>query len=219
MKNILIMLTVAMGISAQASLLNFANGSKNIEGVNLNQSAQGTVQSSKGASTEVKLSLVGAGLRSKKVLIVNAKVYVAQLFSNNEPAFVRTESAALSSLASNSTQVALKISMLRTVSAGELANSFEEALQANKIPMDGEMKQLLHFVETSADGVNGKSLAMLMVKEGTDATTIYYEDTAGSVKSFVGSAALINKVMSIWLGTPVDKGLGACKASLLQKVY
>jgi len=219
MKNILIALSLVAGVSAQASLLSFSTSSKNIEGVTLSPNAQGTVQSSKGANTDIKLSLLGAGLRAKKVLIVNAKVYVAQLFSNNEAGFVRTDSGALSSLANNSSQVALKISMLRTVSAGELATSFEEALQANKIPMDNEMKQLLHFVETSADGVNGKSLTMLMVKESADETTIYYEDTAGSVKSFVGSANLIGKVMAIWLGAPVDKGLGACKASLLQKVF
>lgn len=219
MKNILIALTLVAGLSAQASLLNFTAGAKKLAGVTLSQTATGSVQNSKGAATDVSVTLLGAGLREKKVLIVNAKVYVAELFSNNEAGFSRTSDGALASLANNSTAVALKISMLRTVSASQLASSFEEALQANNIPLEGEMKQLLAFVENSADGVNGKSLTMLMVKEGADATTIFYEDTAGSVKQFTGSATLINKVMAIWLGKPVDKGIAECKSQLLQKVY
>jgi len=219
MNQILAACILVTGLSAQASLLNFTAGTKKLAGVTLSPSAVGSVQNSKGAATEVKVTLLGAGLREKKVLIVDAKVYTAELFSDNEAGFVRTADGALTSLAQNSNAVALKITMLRTVSASQLATSFEEALQANEISLEGEMKQLLTIVENSADGVSGKSLIMLMVKEGADATTIYYEDTEGAVKQFTGSSSLINKVMAIWLGQPVDKGLSACKSQLLQKVY
>lgn len=216
MKSLLFAMALATGLFAQAALMTFEQGTLQLEGVNLNKTA--TINDAEGKPSPLKLDLLGAGLRSKKVLFISAKVYIAQLFSDNKGAFSRDEKA-LSSLVANSKQVALKISMLRTVGAPELAVSFREALQANSLQIDAELQQMLTMVEKSADGVSGKSLTMLMTRSADGKTNIYYEDTAGAQKSFVGSADLMGKIMSIWLGKPVDDGLASLKRQILNPVY
>lgn len=203
-------------VLSQATLLTFEPGSLALEGVNLNKTAQ--INDSKGQPTQLSMDLLGAGLRSKTVLFVAAKVYIAQLFSDNAAEFQRND-AALSSLVTHSKYVAMKISMLRTVSAATLAVSFREAIQANGYDIDQELTQLLNIVEQSADATQGGSLTMLMTRNAQGGTNIYYEDVNGAQKSFVGSVELMTKVMAIWLGKPADAGLANLKASLIKSVY
>ncbi|OFZ29792.1 MAG: hypothetical protein A2622_11290 [Bdellovibrionales bacterium RIFCSPHIGHO2_01_FULL_40_29] len=215
MKKILFTIALATGLSAQAGLMTFEQGALQIEGVNLNKTA--TINDSQGKPSAFKLDLLGAGLRSKTVLFVPAKAYVAQLFSDNKGAFSRDDKA-LTSLVTHSKQVSLKMSMIRTVAASALAISFREGLQANGYALDAELQQMLSMVEKSADAVQGKSLTLLMVKEG-EKTNVYYEDASGVQKSFQGSAQLMTKIMAIWLGKSSDDGLAALKKQLLNPVY
>lgn len=207
-------MTLASAVFAQASLLSFEPGNLQIEGVVLNKTA--TINKADGTPSDMKMDLLGAGLRTKSVLIVTAKVYVLELFADNKN-FDRNDNA-VTSINTNSKTVALKISMLRTVDAATLATSFREALQANNFAIDAELTQLLSIIETSADGTQGKTISMLMKKDG-DKTNIYYEDTKGQLKSFVGTASVMPKILSIWLGTPADPGLAKLKKQLLNPVY
>lgn len=217
MKNFALSLIMLVTVSAQASLLSYTAGDKNNNGVVLNKTA--VINDASGKPTALSMDLLGAGLRAKRVLIVDAKVYVAQLFSDNKAAFSR-DAGALQSLVQNSTRVALKIDMLRTVSAGDLSNSFKEALQANNIAIDSEMSNILGLFSKSADAASGKALTLLMVKDSKNVkTNLYYEDAAGQTQSIVGSPEVMTKIMSIWLGTPADTGLEKLKASLLTPVY
>ena len=214
MKKILFALTLISTVFAQAALLSYEQGTLQLEGVNLNRTA--TVTDATGAATNLKMDLLGAGLRSKTVLFISAKVYIAQLFSDNKPQFSRDQNA-LASLAS-AQLVALKISMLRTVGASALAVSFREALQANGFAIDSELATLLSLVEKSADGVQGKSISLLLNSTATG-TNVYYEDTSGQMKSFSGSAAIKGKILAIWLGKPVDDGLASLKAQMMKPIY
>ena len=217
MKNLAMSLIMLMTVSAQAALLSYTAGDKNNSGIVLNQSA--VINDAAGKPTALTMDLLGAGLRTKRVLIVDAKVYVAQLFSDNKAGFTR-DAGALQSLVQNSTRVALKIDMLRTVTAVDLSNSFKEALTANKIAIDTEMTNILALFSKSADAASGKSLTVLMVKDAKNVkTNLYYEDAAGKTQSLVGSPEVMTKIMSIWLGTPADSGLEKLKASLLVRVY
>lgn len=211
MKKILFSMVLATSLMSQAALVSFAKGTKEIEGVNLNTTAT-TADGS-------QLDLLGAGLRSKKVLFVNAKVYVLQLFSNNKAGFAH-DAGALASLVSGSDTVVLKISMLRTVEAPSLATSFQEALDANGYKMDAELTKVLAVVENGADGIQGKDLTLLLTKN-TDPSKVdfHYEDAAGKQQNMTASASVMTKVLSIWLGTPADKGLENLKADLLKPVY
>ena len=214
MKSLIFAMTFASAIFAQAALLTFEPGNLQIEGVTLNKTA--TVNNQDGTPSALKMDLLGAGLRTKSVLVVTAKVYVLQLFADNKN-FDRNDNA-VASITANSNLVSLKISMLRTVDAGTLATSFREALEANNFEIDAELTQILSLVETSADGEQGKTISMLMKKDG-EKVNIYYEDTKGQLKSFQGSASIMPKILSIWLGVPADKGLAKLKTQLLNPVY
>ncbi len=214
MKKILFAVALTAAIFAQASVLTYEPGNLQIEGVNLNRTA--AINDAAGAPTTMKLDLLGAGLRTKSVLFISVKVYVAQLFADNKPTFSRDQNA-LTSL-NNAKFVALKLNMLRTVGASALAVSFREGLQANGLTIDSELTTLLGLVEKSADGVSGKTITLLLKSTDTG-TNVYYEDTNGQLKSFSGSAALKSKILSIWLGKPVDDGLAALKTQLLKPVY
>ncbi|MGZ3691790.1 MAG: chalcone isomerase family protein [Pseudobdellovibrio sp.] len=218
MKKMLFAFVMAASVFAQAApLLTYTPGNQNLNGVVLNQTA--AINDANGAPTALKMDLLGAGVRSKTVLIVQAKVYTLQLFSDNKAAFSR-DAAALSSLVSSSTRVALRIDMLRTISADQLQGSMQEALQANNYQIDAELQNVLNLFGKSAEPSQGKSISVLLVKDvKNNKTNLYYQDTAGTTQSVVGSPELMTKILSIWLGNPVDDGIANLKASLLKPVY
>lgn len=219
MNKMLFAFVMAAATFSQASLLTYEAGSQVLNGVNLNKTA--AINDAKGAPTDVKLDILGAGLRTKTVLVVEAKVYVAQLFSDNKAAFNRDANAALASLVQNSSRIALKLDMLRTVSANSLVTSFKEALAANNISLDAELTNVLSLMQQSADATSGKSISLLLVKDSKNSnkTNLYYEDTKGELKSVVGTPELAGKILAIWLGKPADDGLAALKTQLLKPVY
>lgn len=216
MKKMLFALVMTASVFAQAALLTFEDGSKALNGVNLKATA--TINDKDSKPTQLKMDILGAGLRTKAVLISEVKVYVAQLFSDNKAAFSRDSNTALTSLVQNSNRVALKLDMLRTVSASQLVTSFKEALSANNIPLDAELTNALGLMEKSADAASGKSVTLLMTKDNNK-TNLYYEDAKGASVSMVGSAELMTKILSIWLGKPADDGLAKLKTQLLNPVY
>jgi hypothetical protein len=215
MKKIIFALAILASVASQAAILTFEAGPQQINGVVLNKTA--AINDAKGAPTPVKMDLLGAGLRTKTVLVVEAKVYVAQLFSDNKAGYSR-DANALASLVSTSNRVALKIDMLRTVSSAALSASFKDALVANGYTIDAELSNMLASIEKSAEATSGKSITMYMAKDAGK-TNLYYQDTAGAVQSFTGSAQLMTKILSIWLGTPADSGLANLKTQLLKAVY
>jgi Chalcone isomerase-like len=201
---------------AMADLMTFERGSLQLENINL--SPRASINLENGQPSSQQMDLLGAGLRSKTVLVVSAKVYILQLFADNKASFVRDAQNALSSVVTGSKNTALKISMLRTVSASSLAVSFKEALQANGYAIDQELSQVLSIVEKGSDGVQGKDLFMLMQKEAGK-VTLSYQDSAGKISKYVGSEQLAQKILSIWLGKPADDGLSKLKNQLLKPIY
>lgn len=216
MKKMLFALVMASSVLAQAALLTFEDGAKVLNGVNLKATA--TLNDKDGRPTPLKLEILGAGLRTKQVLIAEVKVYVAQLFSDNKAGFSRDANTGLSTLVQSSSRVALKLDMLRTVSAASLVTSFKEALAANNYALDAELTNALGLMEKGADATSGKSITLLMTKDGGK-TNLYYEDTKGVTVSMSASPEMMKKIMSIWLGKPVDDGLDALKTQMLKPVY
>ena len=82
MKKMIIATIFLLAMISQASLLTYEPGTLELEKVNLNKSA--AINDQNGVATTLKIDLLGAGLRSKTVLFAPAKVYVAQLFSDNK---------------------------------------------------------------------------------------------------------------------------------------
>lgn len=216
MKKLLFAFVLGTAVFAEAALLTYQDGSKALNGVNLKVTAK--LNDKDNNPTALNLDILGAGLRTKTVLIAEVKVYVAQLFSDNKSAFSRDATTALTSLVQNSSRVALKLDMLRTVSAASLVTSFKEALATNNYALDSELTNALGLMERGADATAGKSITLLMTKVGGK-TNLYYEDAKGVVVSMSGSPEMMIKIMSIWLGKPVDDGLAALKNQMLKPVY
>lgn len=206
---ILTFIAGVISINAQAALLKTEAGSTKLEKFTLSSSASTIIE-----GQEMKLTEVGAGLRAKKVVFVNVKVYVGELFVSDIAKFKKDD--ALNSL-KDQKAVAIQLHFLRDVDADNVQKSFKEALTVNSVSLDdASVKQFLDAVSKGGEAKDGKSLTILgsRLKDGTDKIT--YETTAGAVTEIKGPAGLIEKVFAIWLGKPADDGVGQLKASILK---
>lgn len=198
---------------ASASVLTVENGTRSIEGVNVASSASLTLP---GTTSADKLDSIGAGLRTKKVLIANVKVYVAQIFLDNAGKFVRTNSGAIKSL-SEMKAGAIRLTFLRSVDAPTVQVSFRDALDANDIDLKNKgIAAFLAAVNDGADAQNGKSMNISLKKGDNGIVTVVYENTAGVEKTITGDETLFKGIMAIWLGEPADAGLQVLKTAILK---
>lgn len=211
MKHLLAIL-VCLGLyaPAYAALLTTEGLGAKLEKLNLPTSASATVD-----SETVKLVAVGEGLRTKKVVFVNVKVYVGQLFVSDIAHFKRDEAAALDSLKEQKA-VAIQLHFLRDVDSNNVQKSFREALTANGIDTnEASVKQFLDSVTNGGEAKEGKTLTILGFK-GKDSETISYETTGGTISQIKGEPGFVGKIFSIWLGKPSDSGVAELKKSILK---
>ncbi len=210
MKTIILTLIVSfLSITAQAALLKTEAGTQKIEKVLLSPSATTNVD-----GEEIKLTEVGAGLRAKKVVFVNVKVYIGELYVSDLTKFKKADP--LNSL-KDQKAVAIQLHFLRGVDGENVQKSFKEALTANAVNLDdASLKQFLDAVSKGGEAQEGKALTILgsRLKDGSE--KISYETTSGTVTEIKGSTGFIEKVFSIWLGKPADDGVAELKKSLLK---
>lgn len=193
---------------ASAGVLSIERGSRTIEGVSIGSSATLSI----GGST--KLDYIGSGLRSKKVLVTNVKVYVAQMFMDNAGKFVRTSSGAAASVADMKAG-AVRLTFLRAVDASTVQTSFKDAFNANGVDVNNKgVADFLSAVKAGADAKQGKSMNISM-KRDSSGVTVVYENTNGGEKTIKGDSSLFKAIMSIWIGSPADSGLATLKSSIL----
>ena len=202
-------------LSAQAALIDPAPGtrpSQNLNGVDIIPSATTSID---GKTT--LLSLIGDGVRSKKVAMVTVKVYVAQLYAEKADSFVRDEAKALDSIQSTGA-TAIKLTFLRNVDAATVQNSFRDGFFANKIdPNKTEIAAFLEAVSTGGDATTNSSMTLRgrILADGTE--EVAYEGSRGSVKAISGPKGFVKEVFALWFGTPADSGLTSLKSALLVK--
>lgn len=193
---------------ASAGVLSLERGSRTIEGVSIGSSATLNMGGS------MKLDYIGSGLRSKKVLVSNVKVYVAQIFMDNAGKFVRSASGAVQSVGDMKAG-AVRLTFLRNVDAPTVQTSFKDAFNANGVDVNNSgVKAFLSAVSKGADAGSGHSMTMAMKRDGAGVTLVY-ENTKGGSSTIKGDSSLFKAVMSIWLGTPADSGLATLKTSIL----
>lgn len=211
MKSVLLSLVVALAaVTVNASILTTTPGKNDIAGVNVAKEATLNVN-----NQALPLELIGAGLRNKKVLFANVKVYVAELFSSDAAKFVRTESDALTSLDSSRT-IAMQLNFVRTVEADKVQTSFRESFEANKIDMnEPSIAAFLKAAKAGGEAVDGKALLIASTKNADGTETIYYETTSGQVTTVAATAGTTKKIMSIWLGRSADDNLAKLKGDLI----
>lgn len=198
-----------LSLNANAALLKAEAGTQKMEKVTLSSSATTNVD-----GEDVKLTEVGAGLRAKKVVFVNVKVYIGELFVSDVVKFNKVE--ALTSV-KDQKAIAIQLHFLRAVDAANVQKSFKEALAANSVNLeDNSIKQFLDAVSKGGEAQEGKSLTILgsRMKDGSE--KISYETTSGTVTEIKGSAGFIQNVFAIWLGKPADDGVAELKKSILK---
>lgn len=196
---------------ANAGVLTIEKGNRSIEGVNVGKSADLVT-----ISETQKLDFIGAGLRTKKVLVANVKVYVAQVFLDNAGKFVRTNAGAVKSLADMKAG-AIHLTFLRGVDAATVQVSFRDALDANDIDLNNKgIAAFLSAVKEGADAKDGKSMNISLTKDNKGVVTVVYENTSGVEKTITGDETLFKGILSIWLGEPADSGLETLRAAILK---
>ncbi|WP_413578634.1 chalcone isomerase family protein [Bdellovibrio sp. HCB290] len=203
------LLSILFSFSANATLLKTEASTNKLETVTLSSAATTNVE-----GAEIKLSEVGAGLRAKKVVLVNVKVYVGELYVADPAKLNKADP--LSSM-KDQQAVAIQLHFLREVDADNVQKSFKEALKTNSVSLDdSSVKQFLDAVSKGGEAEKGKALTILGTRLKDGAEKISYETTTGSITEIKGPAGLIEKVFSIWLGKPSDDGVAQLKKSMLK---
>lgn len=198
-------------VSAFAGILQTTPGSKSVENVQIAQEGSVSV-----GGQQIPVSIIGAGIRTKKVAIVNVKVYVAELLSSDSSKFVRNETDALNSLEQSRT-IAMRLNFVRGVDAPTVQTSFAEALKTNGVDTsETAVAQFLTAVAQGGDAVSEKTLTIVTQKNADLTETVFYEDSNGKVTQVNGPQGFSRKLMSIWLGNPADAGVANLKQQMIK---
>ena len=196
---------------ANANVLNVENGDQTIEGVKLAKSA--IISTEKG---DLKLDVIGAGLRAKKVLVANVKVYVLQVLADNAGKFVRTNDGAMKSMDDMNT-VAFTLSFLYAASADQMKTAFDDSFSANNVDTDiAGLQDFLTAVKAGGRSEIGKTMSIVVRKLDDKSTKISFETTGGKLTEIKAGPEAFNAITSIWLGNSADNGLAVLKTSILK---
>lgn len=161
-----------------------------------------------------KLQYVGAGLRNKKVILVNVRVYVGEFFIADTTKFQKTNPL---KTVSESSPALIQLHFLRDVDAEKVQTSFKDALEANKVDLKKpEIQKFLDAVKTGGEAKSGKMLSIMGANKSDGSETIIYEDSSSKATTVSGGAGFIQDIFSIWLGTPSDDGVAKLKSEILK---
>jgi hypothetical protein len=205
---LILMLTSTLSFAA---LLTTEGQGEKIEKLTLATAAQAGVD-----GAVIKLSSVGAGLRAKKVVFVNVRVYVGQLYVASPEKFKKNDAEALGSV-KDQKAIAMQLHFLRNVDAESVQKSFKEALKVNGVSEeDANVKEFLAAVANGKEASEGKALTILGLHNADGSESVSYETTSGQVTVIKGVAGFVEKVFAIWLGKPADDGVAALKKAMLK---
>lgn len=199
--------TALLGVSpALAQILKTQAGSEKIEGVALPASAS--------TAEGQKLQFVGAGLRNKKVVMVNVRVYVGSFLIADTAKFKKADALKTVTEAS---PAAIQLHFLRDVDADKVQSSFKEALEANKVDLKKtEVQKFLDAVKNGGEAKKGSTLTILGSKRSDGSEVVVYEDSNLKATTVSGGAGFIQDIFSIWLGHPSDDGVAKLKSDILK---
>jgi hypothetical protein len=208
---VIVILTAFMitGHMASAALLIPEGNLGSLEEVQMPQSVQVSIE-----NESFKLTSVGYGLRTKKVVFVTVKVYLGQLFVSDLASFKKAEA-----LASVKTQksLAMQLHFLRNVDGETVQKSFQEALTANDISLnESDVKQFLEVVKNAGEVKEGRKLSIVGATLPSGQEVLIIENTQGQISEIKSNKGFIEKIFSIWLGKTTDSGIASLKAAVLK---
>lgn len=167
--------------------------------------------------TTTELKNVSYGLRKKAVFgLVPVRVYTIQLLAANPEKLVRTEDGFLASL-KDAGPVQLRMTFLRDLPGQKVADSFKEGLEANKITtrsMSPELAAVMSEVASIKKFTKDESFSITAVWNANQ-VSLLLEDSV-QIKTFNGSPALAENILSIWFGKPADSKLKDLKIALIK---
>ncbi len=166
-------------------------------------------------STELKS--VSFGLRKKAVFgLVPVRVYTLQLLAAHPEKLVKTEDGFLASL-KDAGPVQMRMTFLRDLPGQKIADSFKEGLEANKIntrSMSPELAAVMSEVAGIKQFSKDESFSITAVWKNNQASLLL-EDPI-QIKTFTGTPALAENILSIWFGKPADTKLKDLKFALIK---
>ena len=163
---------------------------------------------------KVPLLFVSKGIRNKKVLSLNIKVYQAELFVSKPQQFKKLsqESTALQGIEAMQAS-AIRLKFLRNVEASQLQKSLSDAMKANHVDLnDPKLQEFVGLL--SGDQAIDENQTVTIAADRTRGA-IVYQSPSGKMREMRADSAFISKVFSIWLGIPADGGLEDLKKELL----
>lgn len=197
--------------NVHAGLLTTEGSTAKIENINIATIANTSVN-----GDSVTLKSVGSGIRNKKVVFVNIKVYVGQLFASTPEDIYNSKD--LEKSLENQKAVAIQLHFLRDVDAANIEKSFIEALRKNKVEItDESIKKFLDSVRLGGEIKEGQTITILGSKNKDLSESIFHESHNKKFSEIKGQKGFITKIFSIWLGKPTDDGIEKLKESLTRK--
>lgn len=199
-----------VGNFSLAGVLKKELGANEIESIKLAKSASVSYQ-----DKNYNLKTVGAGLRAKKVLMINVNVYVAEFFVSEEAQIEKKQDKILDSLAKANAAV-MQLTFLRDVDGEKVESSFKDALVANKADLnDQAIKTILEKVAKSGGVKKGQTLTFASFKNTDSSEVVIFEPAMGEATQVKGNN-IIKPIFSMWLGESADSGVKKLKESLLK---
>jgi hypothetical protein len=169
--------------------------------------------------TKTELKSVSHGLRKKKVFgLIPVKIYVTEFFSEHPEKLKKTNDEILTSL-KLSQAVQLKLTLSRDLSGTQIADSFKEALAANKIDTEKtskELKEVLSVINKIEKFKNTETFSISALWQKDNTATLIIQKPDGSIQKVTGPDQFVTDLFSIWFGTPVDGKMEDLKKALLK---
>lgn len=157
-----------------------------------------------------EVSFSGKGIRQKFLAVAKVNIY-AVLHYLDQPSALNVQDP-IGSLENTQTRF-LMLQMTQNLSASDIRNGFEDALDINGVDIFApEMQSLLSQINFSVNA--GDKIYFVGYRSSEDELEHLYVYTDKKTILEKG-ATLASDFWKIWFGTPVDKEMAACKKELL----
>lgn len=207
---LVIFVLFAVCFQIHAGILTKELGTKEIAGVKI---ASKSVVSYK--SQVFNLESFSAGLRTKKVVLLNVNVYVGEIYKTPGVSIDKSSDKVVASFLQQPV-AAIQLTFLRDVDADKVMNSFKEALEKNKADLNSPgIKTLLEKVAKGGEVQKGQTLTFVIQKNGDKDHSLVFENNKGESVEIAGSEN-IKSILLMWFGEPADSGIQKLKEELLK---
>jgi hypothetical protein len=211
MKKLIALVCLGFGLTSHGALLEFQGTAlKQFDesGVKVPYYPEARLKLPQGAPAEgVRLQATGAGLREKKIVILNVNVYLATHYADVGPKL----GAEPLSVLRQAKYRALQLTMLRDLDAEKIRGAFADSLKENSVdPKSPGMASLLNQI--SFDVKKGETITFAghTLADGTQSVVYELQGRTFQAKG----PGLADDFWSIWFGKPADGGLERLKKAL-----